>query len=92
MSFEYLNTRLHFMKAKLLGPSDFARYLDMHDLGDLIAALAETDYGPELERNSVEYSAGGSSPNGVRPVSGSRSPRAVSAVTAVGPRRSSRRR
>jgi len=55
VSYEYLNTRLHFMVAKLLAPRQYAQFLELRDLGDLITALAETDYGPELERHSVEY-------------------------------------
>lgn len=56
MSYEYLNTRLHFMTVKLLRPPQYEQFLDMHDLGDFINALAETDYGPEIEKSSVEYS------------------------------------
>ena len=55
MSYEYLNTRLSFMRTKLLGPQQSARFLEMRDLGDLIAALAETDYAQEIERASVEH-------------------------------------
>ena len=55
MSYEYLNTRLSFMRTKLLGPQQYARFLEMRDLGDLIAALAETDYAQEIERASVEH-------------------------------------
>lgn len=56
MSYEYLNTRLRFMKAKLLKPQDFATCLEMQELSDFINFLAQTDYGPEIERSSVEYS------------------------------------
>jgi V/A-type H+-transporting ATPase subunit C len=55
MSYEYLNTRLHFMIVKLLKPAQYEQYLELRDLGDLIAALAETDYGPDLERHAVEH-------------------------------------
>ena len=56
MAYEYLNTRLRFMKAKLLKPQAFAACLEMRGLDDLIGFLAGTDYGPEIERSSVEYS------------------------------------
>ncbi len=56
MAYEYLNTRLRFMKTKLLKPQDFATCLEMRELSDLINFLAQTDYGPEIERSSVEYS------------------------------------
>jgi V/A-type H+-transporting ATPase subunit C len=58
MSYEYLNTRLHFMMVKLLGPQQYERYLEMHDLGEFTAALAETDYAQEIERASVEHATG----------------------------------
>jgi V/A-type H+-transporting ATPase subunit C len=56
MSYEYLNTRLRFMKVKLLKPAQYEQFLDMRDLADFTNALAETDYGPEIERSSVQYS------------------------------------
>lgn len=56
MSYEYLNTRLRFMKAKLLKPQAFVACLEMRGLDDFINFLAGTDYGPEIERSSVEYS------------------------------------
>ncbi len=56
MSYEYLNTRLRFMKVKLLRPEQFQSFLQMRDLDEMIHALAETDYGPEIEKSSVEYS------------------------------------
>jgi V/A-type H+-transporting ATPase subunit C len=44
------------MTVKLLKPQQYEQFLDMHDLGELINSLAETNYGPEIERSSVEYS------------------------------------
>jgi len=44
------------MKAKLLKPQAFAACLEMRGLDDFINFLAGTDYGPEIERSSVEYS------------------------------------
>ncbi len=55
MSYEYLNARLRHLKAKLLKPEQFAQLLGLKDLEEFIAALAETDYGPEIERSSVEF-------------------------------------
>jgi V/A-type H+-transporting ATPase subunit C len=56
MSYEYLNTRLRFMSVKLLTPQQFKSFMEMRQLDELINALAETDYGPEIEKSSVEYS------------------------------------
>jgi V/A-type H+-transporting ATPase subunit C len=56
MSYEYLNTRLRYLKAKLLTPDQFAALLEMRDLEDVTNILAETDYGPEIAVSSVEYS------------------------------------
>jgi V/A-type H+-transporting ATPase subunit C len=56
MSYEYLNTRLRYMKKKMLGPEQFRSYLGMLELDELITALAETDYAAELEKSSVEFS------------------------------------
>jgi V/A-type H+-transporting ATPase subunit C len=56
MSYEYLNTRLRFMKVKLLRPEQYAQFLELRDLNDFMNALGSTDYGPELERASVEFS------------------------------------
>jgi V/A-type H+-transporting ATPase subunit C len=56
MSYEYLNTRLRFMKVKLLTPEQFRSLMSMRDLEEMISFLAETDYGPEVEKSSVEYS------------------------------------
>ena len=55
MAYEYLNTRLRYLKSRLLGPSEFGAYLDMDDFDEFTAALAETDYADELERASVEH-------------------------------------
>jgi V/A-type H+-transporting ATPase subunit C len=43
------------MKRRMLGPEDFRGYLAMDNLQDLIAALAETEYGEEIEASSVEF-------------------------------------
>ena len=56
MSYEYLDTRLRFMKVKLLSPGQFKSLPELRDLEEMIHALAETDYGPEIEASSVEYS------------------------------------
>lgn len=55
MAYEYLNTRLRYLKSRLLGPAEFGTYLDMDDFDEFTAALAETDYADELERASVEH-------------------------------------
>ncbi len=55
MAYEYLNTRLRYLRSRLLGPSEFGAYLDMDDFDEFTAALAETDYADELERASVEH-------------------------------------
>jgi len=44
------------MKVKLLGPEQFRTLLEAGDLVEFTNALAETDYGPEIEKSSVEYS------------------------------------
>lgn len=56
MSYEYLNTRVRVMLARLLTPKQFEAFLELHELGELVNALAETDYAPEIERCSVEFS------------------------------------
>lgn len=56
MAYEYLNTRLRYLRSRLLGPAEFGAYLDMTDFEEFTAALAETDYADELERASVEHS------------------------------------
>lgn len=56
MSYEYLNTRIRVMLAKLLTPKQFEALLELRDLSGLVNALAETDYAPEIERCSVEFS------------------------------------
>jgi V/A-type H+-transporting ATPase subunit C len=56
MAYEYLNTRLRYLKSKLLRPEQFAVLLDLRDLEEFINALAETDYGPEIEASSVQFS------------------------------------
>lgn len=56
MSYEYLNTRLRFMTVKLLTPEQFKSLMELRHLEEMINALAETDYGPEIEKSSVEYS------------------------------------
>lgn len=56
MSYEYLNTRLRFMWVKLLTPEQFRTFFQMRELEELINALAETDYGPEIEKSAVEFS------------------------------------
>ncbi|MCX8103785.1 MAG: V-type ATPase subunit [Candidatus Bipolaricaulota bacterium] len=56
MSYEYLNTRVRVMLAKLLKPKQFEALLELRELGELVNALAETDYAVELERCSVEFS------------------------------------
>ncbi|MFN4218730.1 MAG: V-type ATPase subunit [Candidatus Bipolaricaulia bacterium] len=56
MSYEYLNTRVRVMLAKLLTPEQFEMLLDLRELGELVNALAQTDYAQEIERCSVEFS------------------------------------
>ncbi|MCS7198205.1 MAG: V-type ATPase subunit [Candidatus Bipolaricaulota bacterium] len=56
MSYEYLNTRVRVMLAKLLKPKEFEALLELRELDELIDALADTDYAPELEHCSVEFS------------------------------------
>ena len=56
MPYEYLNARLRHMKAKLLRPEQFATLLGLRDLEEFINTLAETDYGPDIERSSVQFS------------------------------------
>lgn len=56
MSYEYLNTRVYALKAKLLRPEQFAALLEMKDLEEFTKFLASTDYGPDIEKSSVEYS------------------------------------
>jgi len=56
MSFEYLNTRLRYMKRDLLGPDQFRSFLGMSELDELIHSLAESDYADEIEQSSVEFS------------------------------------
>ncbi|MDW8111598.1 MAG: V-type ATPase subunit [Candidatus Bipolaricaulota bacterium] len=56
MSYEYLNTRVRLMLARLLTPAQFSALLELRSLDELIHALAETDYAPELQRASVEFS------------------------------------
>ncbi|HED04492.1 MAG TPA: hypothetical protein ENI60_06975 [Candidatus Fraserbacteria bacterium] len=56
MSYEYLNTRLHALRAKLLPPDAWERLLGLSELSELVNYLAETDYAPEIEASSVEYS------------------------------------
>src|SRR5574337_133805 len=53
MSYEYFNTRVRAMKSKLLIASELAAYLGLHSLDDLVSALRQTDYRPELEQASV---------------------------------------
>ena len=56
MSFEYLNTRLRYMKRSMISEDQFKSFLGMTELEDLTAELAETDYAEELEKSSVEFS------------------------------------
>jgi V/A-type H+-transporting ATPase subunit C len=56
MSYEYLNTRVRVMLARLLAPQQFLALLELRELPQLITALGDTDYAPELERSSVEFS------------------------------------
>lgn len=56
MSYEYLNTRVRVMLAQLLKPQQFQALLELHELGELVTALADTEYAPEIERCSVEFS------------------------------------
>jgi V/A-type H+-transporting ATPase subunit C len=56
MSYEYLNTRVRVMLAKLLKPKELLALLELRELGELVNALADTDYAPEIERCSVEFS------------------------------------
>jgi V/A-type H+-transporting ATPase subunit C len=56
MSYEYLNTRIRVMLAKLLKPEHFQALLELRELGELVNALADTDYAPEIERCSLEFS------------------------------------
>lgn len=56
MSYEYLNTRIRVMLAKLLKPQQFLALLELRELTELVTALGDTDYAPEIERCSVEFS------------------------------------
>lgn len=56
MSYEYLNTRVRVMLAQLLKPQQFQALLELRELGELVNALVDTDYAPEIERCSVEFS------------------------------------
>lgn len=56
MAYEYLNTRVRVMLAKLLKPAQLVSLLELRELDELVHALAETDYAPEIERCSVEFS------------------------------------
>jgi len=56
MAYEYLNTRVWVMLAKLLKPQQFLALLELRELPQLLTALSDTDYAPELERCSVEFS------------------------------------
>ncbi len=56
MAYEYLNTRVRVMLAKLLKPQQFLALLELRELTELLRALSDTDYAPELERCSVEFS------------------------------------
>ncbi|MDW8141593.1 MAG: V-type ATPase subunit [Candidatus Bipolaricaulota bacterium] len=56
MSYEYLNTRVRLMLARLLTPAQFHALLELRSLQELTNALAETDYAPELQRTVVEFS------------------------------------
>jgi V/A-type H+-transporting ATPase subunit C len=56
MSYEYLNTRVRVMLAKLLKPQQFLALLELRELTQLITALGDTDYASEIERCSVEFS------------------------------------
>lgn len=56
MSYEYLNTRVRVLLAKLLKPRQFAALLELHSLEAMVSMLAETDYVLEIQRASVEYS------------------------------------
>lgn len=55
MSYEYLNTRVRAMKARLLSPADFERLMGLPSLEEFVTALEESDYRPEVERASVEH-------------------------------------
>lgn len=55
MAYEYLNTRVRVMLAKLLKPDQMRALLELSELDEMIRALAQTDYAPEIERCSVEY-------------------------------------
>ncbi len=56
MSYEYLNTRVRVMLAKLLKPAQLVSLLELRELGEMIDVLAKTDYSSEIERCSVEFS------------------------------------
>lgn len=56
MSYEYLNTRVRLMLARLLTPTQFSALLELRSLEQMTNALTETDYAPELQRASVEFS------------------------------------
>ncbi len=56
MSYEYLNTRVRLMLVRLLTPAQFNDLLELRSLEELTNYLAETDYAPEIQRASVEYS------------------------------------
>jgi V/A-type H+-transporting ATPase subunit C len=56
MSYEYLNPRVRYLKAKLLRPEQFAALLELNNLEEFINYLAETDYAQDIEKSSVEYS------------------------------------
>ncbi|MFQ5794586.1 MAG: V-type ATPase subunit [Candidatus Bipolaricaulia bacterium] len=56
VGYEYLNARVHALKARLLRDRDYRALLDMDDVTDVIHYLDETDYGREIERSSVRFS------------------------------------
>lgn len=56
MSYEYLNTRVRLMLARLLTPAQVGALLELRSLAEMVNALAETDYALELQRASVEFS------------------------------------
>jgi V/A-type H+/Na+-transporting ATPase subunit C len=56
--YEYANARIRGLRSRLLSAPDLDALAARPDVGDLIGALARTDYGPDLER-ARETGSGG---------------------------------
>lgn len=54
--YEYANARIRGLRSRLLRPQDLAALAAQADIGDLVAALARTDYGVDLERARLHWS------------------------------------